>query len=309
MTDQRERAADIVKTVGTDPAAVDIDTVESLLQSDDNEVRNNALKALYPLAKEEPDKVRTIADTIVDCLDDDYRVARSNAIMTVKALADSHPDAVESAIPALVNELDENVPLYRFRAAGAVGKLLESNPEAFIDHADELFDVVVDGPRVELNVEDVYDPDDPKPMNQRRFQRAKAAAEERNRDWKRSQAVLEIAANTLVEVAKADPDACATRLPELEGVISEGEPAVRGAAIEIVRHVAEHDPESIEPLVGPLLERLDDDEEFVRARAIRALGFGKVNEAIDPLREVEAEDQDETVAELAAETANWLTDA
>lgn len=308
MTDQSERAVNTMNTAKSDPSAVDIDAAESLLSSDNNEVRNTVLKALFRVADEEPDAVASISDAVVERLEDPYRVARSHATMTVMALADQRPDTVESAIPALVNELDNEVPLYRFRTAGALGKLLESHPEAFVDHADALFDVLVDGPRVELDVEDVYDPDDPQVMNRRQMERAEAVAKERNRDWKRSQASLEVAANALVEVARVDPAVCASRLPELEPVIAEEEPAVRGAAIEIVRHVAEGDPDAINPLVDVLLTRLNDDEAFVRGRAIRALGFAEVVDAIEPLRAVAEDDPDDTVAELANDTADWIAE-
>lgn len=314
MTDHSEQLKNLkqlLETADEDPAAVDIEHVEEFLTAEVGEHRNTALKILVVVAQEEPDRVVPIAGSIIDRLDDDYLVASGMATMAVGVLAKHQPDAVRPAVPDLVEKLDHETPLYRFRAAGAIAPLLEAYPEDFAQYGDEIIDVLVEGPRVSDTLEEMGQPSDASERDMYE-QYTKLLQEDRMRD----EGVREILVNVLVEIAKEEPEIPAQRISDLVRLLEDQSPPVRGGAIEVVRHVAENDLAAAESTIDTLLERLNDEQLFVRARAIRTLGFIEATEAIGPLREMAEsppapgpgadEDDVQVITELAADTADWL---
>lgn len=307
MNDQRE-LTNLLEAVESGREEIDVERITGFLESDRGEVRNTALKVLYHITRDDPDRVAPVADDVIDRLTDPYLVARSMAAMTLVPLARERPDAVEPALPDLIDLLDEDLPVLRFRAAGAIAPLSGSHAEAFVEHVDELVDHLGDAGK-SGEYEQLLDVDDPSSIDYRtRQDLVQEIADERAKDQARSKGTREVIANTLVEIARVAPDACAGWIPDLVSVIENGDSTVRGPTIDVVRYVAESDPNAVEPAINVLIERLDDDVNVVRARAIRALGFAEATNAVGPLRSAAESDPDDDVAELAAETARWLAD-
>lgn len=289
----------LVDTAKSDPDAIDLEEIEALLDDDWEEMRNTGLKVLVGVAVDDSDRVVALVDDVIDCLDESYGIARSHAALVLSLLAEDHADLVEPAIPQLVENLTDETPMYRYRAARAVALLAESKPDSFVEHTDELIELLVDGPTVSKP----NPPDDP--SRRAEFQEQMKQLEP---DFARSAATKEVAANVLVEVAREDPTLCVERLEALLPVLRNDDevPHVRGAVIDVIRYVATADSDASDVAIDALLEHLEDDTTLVRARAIRALGFAEITDAIDSLRTIAESDPDEDVRELAAETADWL---
>ncbi|MCU4740795.1 HEAT repeat domain-containing protein [Natronoglomus mannanivorans] len=302
MDHTTEAPVHLVDTAKSDPDAIDLEEIEALLDDDWEERRNTGLKVLVGLAADDPERVVPFVDDVIDCLSESYGPARSHAALVLTLLVEDYPELVEPAIPQLVDNLTDETPIYRYRAARTIALQTEATPESFVEHADDLIDVLIDGPTVSKPAP----PDDPS-----RREQHKGQVEHLQPDFARSAATKEVAANVLVEVAEREPSVCAERLSDLYSVLENEDevPLVRGAIVDIVKHIAMADAADSPAVTDVLIDHLDDDTTVVRARAIRALGFAEVADAIEPLRTVAESDPDEDVRDLASETADWLETA
>lgn len=304
---ERSRADELVTAAQSDPDEIDLETVAELFDAERAVGRTAALQAVSVLAADEPERALRFADRVVERLEDDVLSVRSTAALAAMSLARERPETVVPAVPTLIDLLDEEPPLLRFRAAGALAPLTESHAETFVDRVDRLAALLVDGATFDADPKAIATSDE---LTAERKQRQLAMLEGRGseiqRGKARSRGTREVVANVLVEVARIAPETCAAVFPDIRAALSDDDPAVRGGAVEIVRHVADRDPSAVDEAVDPLVELLDDDVDFVRARAIRALGYAEATAASKPLRELARTEADEDVAELAADTADWL---
>ena len=297
----------ILDTARETPEKVDVEKVVALFDADRGQVRDEALTCLIHVAHDDPDRVAEVNEAVIDRLDDEFPVAGSTATAVLSSIARDRPDAVRPALPDLVRKLDEHPPLTGYRAARALTPLLEYDPEGFVPEADYLLDVLVDPPEVWApSSEELQElPADEREKLQNVLE---SRRDEIAKDTARAKGIREFAANALVEVADREPEAVADRLDELAPALSNDPAIARAATIDVIANVAQSNPEAAEPTVDALVDRLDDDAEFVRSHAVRALGFAEATEAVEPLRELAETTDDEDLAELAAETADWLAD-
>ncbi|TYT61506.1 HEAT repeat domain-containing protein [Natrialba swarupiae] len=306
MAEQNARTKELLDAVQDDPTAIDLELAEELLDAEGASGRATALQAISVIATEEPDRVLEYTDRVVELLDDDVLSVRSTAALALTSLARNRPDTVVPAVPSLVDILGEEPPLFRFRAAGALAPLTADHPDAFVEHTDHLFELLLDGPTFDDDPRAIAMSDE---LSAEEKQRTLSTLAGRSDEWKRartrSNAAREVVANVLVEVARVGPEEIESRLDRILEMLSDDDAAVRGAGIEMIRHVAEDDPDAVEDAIDPLLALLDDVE-FVRARTIRALGYAEAGPAIEPLREIASTDSNDDIADLAADTADWL---
>lgn len=307
MTERAPADEPILETAREDPAKVDVDKVVSLLEAEQGQVRNVALRCLNLVARDDADRVAPVTDEVIEALDDEFPVAGTTATAVLARIAADRPDAVRPALSKLVENLEENPPLRGYRAARALSPLLEHDPAGFVPEADALLDVLVDPPEVWA----------PSPAELREL-----PSDERERitsllasrrdaiakDVSRTEGIREFAAHALVEVAEREPDAIADRLEELPPALTNEPALARAATVDVIASVAKADPAAATPTIDALIERLEDDVEFVRVHAVRALGFAEATEAIEPLRDLAAADVDDDLRALADETATWLAD-
>lgn len=308
MTEQLKQAQALLEMSKSDPSAVDLKEAEDLLKADGNTVRNVTLKALVAVAAEEPDRVASMSEQVIDALDDPFPVASSMAAMVLSVLARDRPEVVRPAVPALIRMLDDETPMFRFRAAGAIMAVCNSHPETFVEHADELVDVLVAGQKIDPQTDVSVTDSQAVPVNGDLSIKEHTFTREQQKQRLRSQSAREVTVNVLVEVAKIDPSVYACRISDLASLTSDSSPPVRGAILDVITRVAEDDPDAVRGSTEVLIDRLDDDDKFVRAGAIQALGAADATEAIEPLREVAESDSDEDVAELARSTVGSLVD-
>lgn len=307
MSTQAPSDQAILETARNDPENVDVDAVVALLDADQGRVRNVALRCLLLVAADDPDRIAAVSDAVVDRLDDGFPVAGSTATAVLAAIADDRPDAVRPALPALVGKLDEHPPKTGYRAMRALTPLLEDDPAEFVAHADALLDVVVDPPEVWApNSADLREL--PAEKRDSIATLLSSRRDEIAADRARARGIREFTAHALVAVSERAPGAVADRLAELPPALSVEPASARAAAIDVIANVAKADPDAATPAVEALIDRLEDDETFVRAHAVRALGFAEATAAIEPLRALADESDDAALGTLAAETAEWLAE-
>lgn len=309
MSDQPPESETILETAQNDPEAVDVEKVVALLDHHEGDARNVALMTLNIVASHDPDLVVDHADPLIDALNDGYMVAESTAARVLARISEEYPETVRPAIPRLVEMLDEDPPLRRYRAGRALVPLLNHAPEDFLPVADDLVDVLVDPPNAGLPT-----PDDWDSMSEEEREQMKDVLEEREdeakKDIARSFGVREFIANALVEVADREPERVSDRVDEIAEWLDDGPPVVRAPTIDVVRNVAQYDQSAAEPAIDKLIEVAQNDIRTTRVHAIQALGYAGATEAIEPLREIAANDDDpelnDEVRDLAAETADFL---
>jgi hypothetical protein len=296
----------ILETARTDPDAVDLETIVALFDADRGQVRNVALRCARVVASDDPSRVAAISEHILERLDDEFAVAGSTAAAVLASIAPDHPDTVRPAVPTLVDKLDEHPPQTGYRAARALTPLLEDDPAEFVSEADTLLDVVVDPPEVWAPEPDRLQ-DLPGTKRDSITNLLASRRDEIVTDEARVRVIREFAAHALVEVTALDPDAIADRLEDITPALSRDPPLARAATIDVIANVAKEKPAAAAPATEALIDLLEDDEEFVRTHAVRALGFAEATDAVEPLRAV-AEDADGELGELAADTADWLAE-
>lgn len=305
MSEALETAEDLLDTAREDPSAVDLDEALSLLDDEHPTARSIAMRAVAAVAADDPSRLAPHVDVLREGLQDSSLVAKTAAAGAYGHVAEYDTDLVADDPGVVIDLFDQNPPLLRYRAAMALRPVLIEDPEALAPHVEELIDVLVDGPRVSLP-----DPDDPEvPDDMRETVRSVAEnrSEEFDKDKSRSQGVLELAANAVVEVAECAPEAVADHVETLAEALDSQRPIVRTPVVDAIGTVAEHDSDAAAPVVDDLRALLDDDAEYVQAHTVRALGFAEATSAAEDVRALAAdEDVDENLRELAADTADWL---
>ncbi|WP_222920185.1 HEAT repeat domain-containing protein [Natrinema sp. SYSU A 869] len=296
----------LLETAQNDPENVDIDAVVALLDAEQGQVRTTALQCLRVVAADDPGRVAAVSDSVIERLDDEFPVVGSIATAVLAPVADEHPDAVRPALPLLVDKLDEHPPQTGHRAVRALTPLLEADPTELVPAADALLDVVADPPAV-WAPESAELRERPSEQRDAITDLLASRRDEIAKDRARVNGIREFAAHALVEVTATAPDAIADRLDELSPALSNDPPLARAATIDAIANVAADNPTAATPTVNALIDRLADDAEFVRAHAVRALGFAEATDAIRPLREL-ADEGDDEFHDLAEETADWLAE-
>lgn len=290
-----------------DPDSIDLEAAIEYLDHDEwGQVREWALRSIYHVTKEDPERLEAVIDEVRPHLEDEFLVAKNTAALLFITQARCNPEPVRESVPELLGLLDQDPPILRFRAAGALAPLLIDHVDVFIPHTDRLVEVLVDTPEVVLTP----DEEELEELDKETFEMIRETANNREeqyeRDVKRSQGVREFAANAIVEVAELEPDRVTGHVPALAQSINDDRPVVRTALLDTMSIVAQEDPAAVSPAIPAIRNRLGDEVMFVQAHAIRALGFAEAAEAIDDLRELAAHEDDESVAELARDTADWL---
>lgn len=298
----------ILEAARENPETIDVDSLLETLDKQDGTTRTLVLRSLAFVAKEAPERVVDHADRFREALDDGYPVAESAAALVCLELAPDHPEAVRPAVPRLVAMLGEVPPRKGFRAAQALVPLLEADATPFVSTTDGLVDVVSDPPEVETpGPEELADL--PETERKQRNETLSSRREEIQQDLSRTYGIQEFAAHALVEVAKEDPDALRDHVDDIRAGLDADPAAVRAATTDALATLAGADPDAIDPAVDDLVALVGADTNGVQAYAIRALGQAGATEAVEPLRELAADDDaDPDLTELAGETADFLAE-
>jgi len=298
----------ILETARDDPDALEVSMLLELYDAGDGTTRTLVLRSIAHIARDDPSRVVDHTERVRAALDDGYPVAEGAAALICLELAADYPEAVRPAVPRLVGMLDEVPPRKGYRAAQALAPLLEDGAETFVPVADELAAVVEDPPEVETpGPEELAEMSDAE--RKQRTETLSSRREEIQQDLSRTYGIQEFAAHALVEVATAEPEALFDHVDALRMGLHAEPAAVRAASADTLATLAGADPDAIDAAVEDLVTLVGADTNGVQAYAIRALGQAVVTDAVDPLREVAADDDiDEDLADLAGQTADFLAD-
>lgn len=85
------------------------------------------------------------------------------------------------------------------------------------------------------------------------------------------------------------------RVDRLGAFLDQDDPHVRGTALGILSHVADRDPDAVEPVAADVIDLLDDGHSFVRGNAVWTLRYLATDEAGSALRDRLDLESDEAV--------------
>lgn len=290
----------------TDPnsvAAGDVDVAEvrAALDSTNPLVRQRGVDVCESLAEDDVDAVRPLLDDVAALPDDSNSAIGLSAISVLDAVAAADPDALDGRLDALVAATDSNIVNVQLTAAMVLGKLVVERPDLVAPHARE----IVEGVHA---TEPTDEPTDVSEYVDHPGTRETIAEHERAERERRISGRRTLV-NVVVAVAEETPEAAVDAVEALATLLDDVDAGVAGPAIDALGEVAAADPAAVEPVSDRLRDCLDHDSAAVRARAIGAIGrLGDVS-AVPKLRTLADTDENEDVRDLAAETADFLTDA
>jgi HEAT repeat protein len=233
-------------------AGADTEAAAYLAEFEPTEV-GAALRALRPLADDEPTALTGILDELTGFLTHEERSVRLTTAKLFAAVAAADPAAVRPVGPRLVGRLGDETEFYfvRARAAEALGYLARERPDDVVT-PELLADLTVG-----LSV------DEPE--------------------------VREYLAKALECVAVGDPDRLRHRVPTLVEHLDDDNAVVRYHLCSALVAVGSVSPAALDEARAALTERLDDPEPAVRGRAAEAFGTGGGGPT-ERLRDCRAED-------------------
>jgi HEAT repeat protein len=112
-----------------------------------------------------------------------------------------------------------------------------------------------------------------------------------------------------VAVTEERPESALDAVEAFATLLDDVDPGVAGPAVDALGELAAEDPAAVEPVSERLRACLEHDRSSVRARAIGAVGRLGDSRAVPTLRAIADGDEDEDVREIAAETADFLTNS
>jgi len=129
MSEARSRVQHFLDIVDDDPDAVDLSTLRTLLEHDDETIRRLAMEGLFSLAQHRPDTAIEFLPTLIDRLDDEHPRIRNWSAVIMRELADDHLSEMESTIEPLVDRLGDESRLVANNALRMVMTLIHEYPQ------------------------------------------------------------------------------------------------------------------------------------------------------------------------------------
>lgn len=285
------------------PEDVSVETVRSGLESEDNLVRAHAAHVAAGLTAGDLDAAKEVLPTLIDCLDDERTAVVVQCSVALTVIAEDEPSLLEPAVSSLVDLLDHDLSIVRSHAARILGLVALEHPEYLRDYVDVFVEAISREPTKPIDRETLAEKTDGMKWDD--------GLEQINRDEEERQVFTRgVAANLLVEVAELDPSLVESHVPRFISLLDDVDLRVVLACVEILGTIAEEDPDAVTEAVGPLEELLTHDDETVVANAIMTLGFIQDPATVEPLRELadghQAQERDDDLRELAAETADFI---
>lgn len=291
----------LVQRAEDDPTSVTATDIRPYLDADDDITRKRALDVCQAVAYSEPARIDPLLEDVIDFVDDDFLAIKHAALGTVGHVVQANPDPIAERTETLVGALDGETPLTRFLASKTIALLSAERPERVAEHVEGVFGVLAEeSPDVpeEIKQPSFGQPDEYEPV---REQVGENIAQNEN--------ARELAAKTLVEIVKNEPEAIASHVDELSPYLDDDNEIVTGAIVEVVATLASEDYEVPETVVAPLEQSLQEDSTQLQARSLRALGYLSATDAVETIETVADETDDEELAAFAEDTAKWLRTA
>lgn len=284
-----------------DLSADDVERLRDALVNGEGIARDRAAETCLALAEDDADSVLPLVPALTTVLETADATTVLKAASTLGIVADRRPDAVTDAVGPLAGLLTHDLPKVQVAAANALRPVGTEHPEMVAPHVDALVDALA---------ADVVDPMEgadqvDATISNRQFRQQLTAV--RDEERRRQREAQGIAEGLLFAVADHDPDAVAPYAPTIVDLLSVEDTDIVACAAAILGTVAAADPGTVDGAVAPLVDCLAREDDAIRTYAIHALGHLDDPTAVEPLRELASDGAlDESVREIARETAEWL---
>ncbi|WP_167837427.1 HEAT repeat domain-containing protein [Halosimplex halophilum] len=272
--------------------------VREALTSETNIRRNEAAQTLSRLSAEDPSAVRPFVDELLELLDDERATIAQQAGTALLAVAREHPEDLAGSVPAVFGLIEREFNSLELLGTQILVQVVLDQPGAVAPHLDRVA-AVLDGRSPAYESADGIDMVDDEEARQTMLEHDK----QEHQLLVQSQGRL---ANVVTAAAEGAPGAAADHVDAIVGLFDTPDVTVVGAAVDAVGEIAQADPEAAAEAYDGLIACLNRDHETVRARAVRALGHLGDDRAVGPLEDLARVEDDEELAELAAETAAFL---
>lgn len=286
-------------TDASDPSVdeVDLDAIRADLDADRITTRREAAEQCVEYVEEHPERAPEVVGVLVDNLDDDALVVAQRTAESISEIAQDHPDAASDAAAPLIDTMEGSVPKTQFYAAAAVRPIAADQPTAFADRIEEMLALLqesIDDP-IEYPAEEI--PND----------EFRESLDYMSKSENQSQmAAHGVVANVITALAEERPDLVAPHVGDLAAVLETDVKLVVSSVLDAVAVLADHDPDTVSGAVGQVVSLLEDEDEQIRARAVKTLGFVGDPSNVDVLRGVAKTDSSEDVRALAEETVSFI---
>lgn len=296
MTDDAKTAVeDLIDRIESETGRVTAEDIRPYLDHDEQVVRKRAADAAFTVASDDPDEIRPLIDRLTELADEGFIATRQSALGALGAIAAEDPAAVESGFEAYVDGLQASAPRTRIRAGRPFALIVGENPEIAVDHIEDIIAAV-----------EVEQPSEPVSDDATFGGQPDPAAEMVGEDMKHHEYARELAANALVDIVEVHPAPIADEIDDIEHWLDDQNQLVAGAATDVVAALAEAGYDLPDGISERLQANLDDRPVELQARTVRALGHLEATDAIDSIRTLAENTDDEDLAGLAGDTADWL---
>ncbi|WP_436906919.1 HEAT repeat domain-containing protein [Halosimplex marinum] len=274
--------------------------VREALTSETNIRRNEAVQTLSRLSKEDPDEIRPFVDDLLALLDDERTTIAQQAGTALLAVARERPEALADDVSSVFALVEHDANSLELLGTQILVQVVLERPEAVASHLDRIA-AVLKGRSPAYERGEGIDMVDDEEARQTMLEHDK----QEHQLLIQSQGRL---ANVITAAAEGAPEAAAEHVDAVIGLFDTPDVTVVGAAVDAVGEIARADPEAAAGAgaYDALVACLNHDREIVRARAVRALGHLGDDRAVGPLEDLARVEDDEDLADLAAETAAFL---
>ncbi|SDN23145.1 HEAT repeat-containing protein [Halogranum gelatinilyticum] len=300
MTTDSSKPLDGIAPEETTPDDVDDAEIRAALASSSPLVRQRGVEVLGSLAAQDLDAVDPFLDEIATATADDNVAIALRAIGVLDTVAVNDPTRLDGRLDDLVSVLDSELVDVQLTGGRVLATLVVEQPELVSPYVRELV-AAIRATELDENPQNfgevVSDP-----VTRQTLEQHEQGERDRRLDSRRT------LVNVVVAVAETDPDAAVEAVDDLVALLDDVDPTVAGGAVDALGELAASHPDAVAPVVDRLVDCLDHYHTLVRARAIRALGYLGEESTVSALQEVAENDDDEDVRELAADTAEFITE-
>ncbi|WP_233264995.1 HEAT repeat domain-containing protein [Halomarina oriensis] len=297
MTTDSRTPLDDVDPETVSPGDVDASAVRAALDASGPLTRQRGVEVCRALAEQDVDAVRPFLDAVAALTAADNAAISMRAIGVLDTVASTDPDALDGRLAALAATMGTDITDVQLTGATLLGKVVVERPALVAPHVEALA-AGVGATELDPDVEDFAMVDDE--VTRRTLQEHEES--ERRRVVSARRTLVDV----VVAVCETEPRAATDAVDTIVDLLDDVDPGVAGGAVDALGHLAAADPTAVAPVTDRLVDCLDHDRTVVRARAVRALGRLGDPAVVPDLRRVAASDADETVREVAEQTATYL---
>ncbi|WP_123539330.1 HEAT repeat domain-containing protein [Halosimplex salinum] len=272
--------------------------VREALASEKSFVRQKGVRVLDALAVEDVSAVEPFLDDLLALLEDERVSVAQAAGTVVLRVANESPGLFADGVSEAVSLTERDLAGIELLGAQILAQIVVDHPEYCSDEVDRLLAVLQDRSVSFDKSEGAEQFDDPN-IEQALREQDKEEHEMRLQ----TQVVL---SNVVIAIAEGVPEAYADSVDEVIALLDSPDTTIVAAGADVLSELAGEDPEAAAPAYDGLIGCLGHDDSRVRARGVRGLGLLGDDRAVGPLNDLAEAEPEEEIADLAAETAEFL---